>query len=336
MLSSSQTSPRRRRSACLVLLIIAAGLCLSLTSSAPAGPLSELILFTLREDTSYRIYSMRPDGNELARIAKVAQSCREPNMCPATGEIAFSAFDNGCWTIYVLNPSTHSINALVKNYSNDRHPVWSPDGTQVVFETDRWGSSEIALYDRTAQVCHRLTYNQSHNSSPAWSSDGKCIAYTSWLDSIANIFVIDFKSASTAMANAISKDITSDECQTERPQYSIKRITKGHYPCTQPCWDPTGQKLAFASQDYYRPYLATTDMNHHIATLRPSSEWGQNPAWSPDGSSILYILQHNKDQRLMIHDLESGTSREFPRQFEQRVYDLVWQRRPLPWSLPAD
>lgn len=360
-------------SCAVVICSLIGGLWCYCTYISQAGPLSELILFSLREGGKFRIYQMRPDGNELQRVVKLSQNCREPNMCPSTGEIAFSALHEGMWSIYILDSKTKAITPMDDHNSNDRHPIWSPDGSRIVFETDRWGYSELALYDRRLDKCVRLTFNQSNNCSPCWSPDGSKVAYTSWLDSIANIYVINFEQCPTRTSSQTPAEITEnqptpaqvgrsdddtllqlDSAQTnDEPEaidqqnaprneddlelsYSIQRITKGHDPCTSPCWNADGSRLAFATRDYYLHFIGTTDLHYHTENLRQSSQYGYNPAWSPDNKSILFSYARRREHKLMIYDVENETCREFPRQFGQRVYDLVWQRRPLPWQIPEN
>ncbi len=311
------------------LALATAGLSISLSQPAPAGVLSELVLFSMRNGKQYRIFEMRPDGNALQPIVSLPKSCREPNLCKETNEIAFSVLENKVWNIYVLDRDKGIITRTIASNSNDRHPVWSPDGSKLIFETERWGQSEIALYDRASDTCYRLTFNQTINRLPTWSPDGQKIAYTTWINGVADISILHLNTETSpgSAADAPSPNLLPEDWLSKRRQ-----LTRGHYPCTTPCWNPDSNGVVFETRDYQRPSLAI-HTSEGFRSLKVSCPYGTAPAWSPDGQYILYNYSHRREHKLKLYDIAQDVSTDFPRQLGQAVCDLVWQKQHLPWQL---
>ncbi|MBQ7567356.1 PD40 domain-containing protein [bacterium] len=296
----------------------------------PAGPLSETILFAKASKIQrYAIYSMRPDGKEAKLLVDIPVDCREPNLCAANNTLAFSALIGNNWHVYTANLNTNEVRHLAGGRTDARHPVWFPDGSKIVFETDTWGQSELAVIDVASAQIQRLTFNQCINRYPAISPDGNKVAYTSWMNGTANIFELTFDTAYLARPEAWSNAWKTDSLIKKRHQ-----LTKGHRPCTRPSWNRNSQQVAFECLDQRTSFIATNSADKDAnKTMRQLCVNAHNPAWSPDGKYILYSFAHKKTQTLKLYDTESATLSDFPRQFTSPVCDLVWQRRPLPWSI---
>jgi dipeptidyl aminopeptidase/acylaminoacyl peptidase len=168
------------------------------------------------------------------------------------------------------------------------------------FKQDREGYlkrlyDHIAVFDVATKAVTVLTSGQADDQSPAWSPDGKRIAFRSKRahrdpDRTGNedLWVID------AQANSTPRQLTSTpESESGRP-----------------AWSPDGQRIAILVGDIDR--FGAYDMNR-IAILPSSGASAQTALaihlpsldravsavqWSPDGSSLTFLLQDDRVQHV--------------------------------------
>ncbi len=280
-----------------------------LAQEIAAGPLSELILFASKDSKYFQIYSVRPDGRDLSKIVNIKSNCREPSLCHETQEIVFSVLESQTWHIYKTDLAGSFIQRLSSSNSNDRHPSWSPDGSQIVFETNRWGQTELAIMDSNGNNVRRVTHNQLVNRSPMWSPNGEKLLFISWMQGSSDIYIIDPLGETRA-----------------------KRLTKNFFPDVTPSWAPDSQRIVYGCHDHARRFIAIQDIGGDIRKLRKDTEKASYPAWSPDGTKILFVDSEKETDKLKVISLEDETVSDFPVELPGRTADLIWQTKKLPWD----
>jgi TolB protein len=111
--------------------------------------------------------------------------------------------------------------------------------------------------------------------SPAWSADGSRIAYVSFENKVAEIFLQDVATG------------------TRRKVASFKGINGA------PAWSPDGQRLALTLSQDGNPEIYVMDLNSKaLRRLTNSPAIDTEPVWSPDGKSIVFTSDRGGSPQL--------------------------------------
>ncbi len=212
-------------------------------------------------------------------------------------QIVFASDAEGRSQIFAMDAASGARRNLSNSAANDYQPACSPDGTKVLFTSNRDGNFDIYVMEGDGRNPVNLTNNPGFDSDAAWSPDGKRIAFAS--DRSRNGFHL-------MVMNADGSD----------PHNVLDRNLGG---MLYPCWSPDGRQIAFAGfvqPEVLRLYVANAD-GEGMQELTEGSGMNCYPAWSPDGRYLSYVhFDRHPSQcpdggRLMLMDLEEGTTREF-------------------------
>lgn len=133
------------------------------------------------------------------------------SWAPDGVRIAFSAINKGGDDdIYMLNTSTKELRRLTNDYYDDRDPAWSPTGDVIAFASDRTpfglrGAYNLFQLDLNAGRIDYLTYGPATTLSPSWSKDGKRLAFTSDVDGVQNVWIMDMARRSPGGARSMTR-----------------------------------------------------------------------------------------------------------------------------------
>jgi TolB protein len=166
--------------------------------------------------------------------------------------------------------------------------------------------------------------------SPAWSADASQIAYVTFENKTAEIFLQDVASGSRRkvasfpgvngapswspdgrrLALTLSQDGNSEIYIMDLGSKALKRLTRNAAIDTEPVWTPDGRSLVFTSDRGGSPQL------YQIAAhggqpqrLTFEGKYNAGADISPDGSKIAMVHGNNGVYRIAVLDRKSGVTR---------------------------
>jgi Tol biopolymer transport system component len=147
---------------------------------APCGAqLTSRIAFVSGRDGNNEIYVMETDGSDQRNLTHGPWSDIAPCWSPDGRRIAFASDRKGSYDIHVMDADGGNLVRLTESPGVDAAPAWSPDGHTIVFNSDRGGTYSIYGMDVDRPEPYQLTDDTAHDVSPAWSPDGRSIAFSS-------------------------------------------------------------------------------------------------------------------------------------------------------------
>ena len=169
---------------------------------------------------------------------------------------------------------------------------WSPDGSRFVFQSSKnsLGNSDIFLYTLATAQNVNLTKSNFGNADPSFSYDGKQIAFVSWRDANAEIYVMNADGA------------------------NVRRITNHPAFDNYPVFSPDGTQIAFQSnRENERTEIYLQNLNNDLPPVKISNFSGETgiapKSWSADGTQILLYNNQNGSGQILLSNVEAYAAR---------------------------
>jgi Tol biopolymer transport system component len=152
----------------------------------------------------------------------------------------------------------------------DATPTPSSRATgQIAFTSNRDGNFEIYVMNADGSNVRRLTDNSASDGQYgiAWSPDGKKLVFSS---------------------NRLTGSNDNFQLFEMDADGSNAHLLNSSYCGCYPAFSPDGKRIAFAGFTYNFEIFVMDSDGSHAVNLTQSKDKDFNPAWSPDGRSILF------------------------------------------------
>lgn len=199
--------------------------------------------------------------------------------------------------------------------------------SRIAFVSNGSGHKEIYVCDFDGANVSQVTHKRSITSFPAWASDGRYMAFTSFINGPAQVFIHNMKSAMESVVRYKGVQIAPDwvpgrfalsatlSFEGDQEIYMltgggkmIKRLTKSRGIDVDASWSPDGKMIAFVSNRAGTPqiYIMEIDTGRE-RRLTYEGRYNTQPSWSPKGGKIAYSSIQEGQLNIFVIDIE-GTN----------------------------
>ncbi|CAN5408436.1 amidohydrolase family protein [soil metagenome] len=305
---------------------------------APDG--SRLAYFAYR-DGGYDLWTIKPDGSDARKLTNGAYDDREPVFSPDGRSIAFASDRSGSsYDIWTIDLANGALKRITSGPLEDRMPTWSPDGKRIAYSSQE-GMVKASLFVTTLEdgkesplksidgvrldapsfgPAGQLAYVASDPKGSRLEIDGATVSggenvfpfRVSW-NSRGYYYVSDGKIRRRGAGKPSTVDFAAT-LEVVHPSYArAKRDWDSVAPrkalgIVHPKISPDGGRIAFvALGDLY----VVSAKGGTPENLTKDAALDADPAWSPDGKSIVYSSDRVGGlPELFVRDLASGKDRQ--------------------------
>jgi Tol biopolymer transport system component/DNA-binding winged helix-turn-helix (wHTH) protein len=239
-------------------------------------------------NTRLETWRMNPDGSNQQRANTEIKNLLNGRWSSDGKKVVFvKEGDNK--TLYLAD--SNGANEIVLPFSGGNMD-WSPDGSQFVYQSakDEKGNHQIFRYTLATGENVGLTNGNFGNADPSFSYDGQQIAFASWSDGNAEIYVMQADGS------------------------NIRRLTNHPAFDNYPVFSPDGTQIAFQSnRENERTEIYLQNLEGDLPPVKIAShngETGIHPkCWSPDGTQIFFWTNQNGKAQIVMSNVEPYPAR---------------------------
>jgi Tol biopolymer transport system component len=290
------------------------------------------LAFMSDRDGTRDIFIVNEDGTGLTKLRGGPGDESQPRWAPDGSRLAFVTTQAGgpdLWVLdYVHGGPEQAISTLPLSQGD---PEWSPDGQTIAFAsaepTEEW-NLKAARAD--GSEVWNLTADPADDLWATWAPDGRRLAFTSWRDGNAEIYLVDADGTNLTR-------LTTDPAEDEYPDWSPSgdwivfnsRRTGGYQVfkvrpdgselvqltiqgALRPRWSPDGTKIAILRGGAYGTGVAV--MNPDGSDLTPLTDGSEHDdrrhTWSPDGRWIAFTRYWSDSGRwdiVLVSTIDAST-----------------------------
>ncbi|MEO8298533.1 MAG: Tol-Pal system beta propeller repeat protein TolB [Burkholderiales bacterium] len=200
--------------------------------------------------------------------------------------------------------------------------------TRISYVSKSAGLFTLWVADADGQGAQEALKGSEPIISPAWSPDGRELAYVSFEDRKAKVYVQDitsgkrrsvanFRGSNSApawspdgatLAVTLSREGGSQLFMMGRGGENVRRFTSSSAIDTEAAWSADGTRLYFVSDRGGGPQIYRMPAGGGSAErVTLQGNYNISPALSPDGRYMAFVTRNGGAFKLMVMDLASGT-----------------------------
>lgn len=211
------------------------------------------------------------------------------SMSPEGRVVVYASPRSGKGDIYRVNRDGTGRTRLTATPTYEGDPVFSPDGSTIAFVREQDGIGEIWIMNGDGSRQRRLTHSPGYDCLPSFSPDGSQIVFTR--------YVRDSKfRPGTAASTEIFIMNTDGTDET--------RLTDNQQADWAGRFSPDGERILYTvSVPEEKTPAEEVWMMHRDGSRKRRLSTGSTPAFSPDGSKIVFLSgQYAREISMMDAD----------------------------------
>ena len=290
-------------------------------------------------------------------LARKTVGVSSPRVSPDGTRVAFVvshanyADDRNESALYVVNLASGSPRQLTFERHQVSEPRWSPDGGSLAFlAPDSSGKSQVWLMPMGGGDARRITKSKTDVQHYAWRPDGLGLAYAASDEEpkregeakyLATMQVGEqdlFLHAPIRSQHIWLQAVdTTAARRLTSGTWSLELVLPPGSPPSHLSWSPDGRQIAFArvpmtqSGHFDSVSVGVLDVaSGAIRSLNGAERFQNNPEWSPDGRSILYVCPRDGrgdlgwQSEIYLAPATGGPGRSLTRALDRQTFGAEW------------
>jgi len=264
--------------------------------------------------------------------------------------------------IYSIPVSGGEASSLSEAFNSCFNQRWTPDGSRIGFITTKSGSAQLWEMNPDGSNAHQVSEIEGGIDGFEYAPDGKHIFYLKGVktEETAQDLYPDLPGTEVMIITDLMYrhwDHFEDEYYSHIfvAAYNDGKLSEGvdimpgerwdaplspYFDQSEISWSPDGSKLAYTCKKLHgRDYAVSTNSDIYLYDLGNGETknlssfnpgYDKYPRFSPDGTKLAWQsmetpgYEADKD-RLMLLDLENGTTRYLTENFDQNVSSISWE-----------
>jgi Tol biopolymer transport system component/DNA-binding winged helix-turn-helix (wHTH) protein len=278
------------------------------------SPDSSKIIYQFgREDSDIYLYTLAT--GKVASVVAFPGFDSDPSFSPDGKSCVFASDRDGNAEIYIQDLDGSNLRRLTSHPAHDEFPTFSPDGTQIAFNSNREEENfDVYLMNADGSGTRRLTNwkSQEEIRPGCWSADGTRILFVSSNSGKGDIYMMETEPFSPTPILADSKrdlhfpmyspdskkllylsdaeDKSGELHIVDTDTKQDRLLVRTESPETFVRFSPDGNSIVLQNRisDNAEICVISPD-GGELRNLTNNPARDINPAWSPDGSEIVFV-----------------------------------------------